>query len=366
MTLQRKKIISSVLALATGFSLLAFPTPAKAEKIEPPSPLSISIVDGESQIYAQLKKTKKGSIIEITGKGKMSKNINDPSRRWFSSFEDSIREVHIKKGVNTIGEYAFGGDGSEGTELALPNLKTVTIPSSIVKIERGAFFGASSLTSIYIPGSVKELGGHAFNSAKNLKEITLDKGLEVIGSGAFVNCKSLKSITIPEGVTEIAGNTFDENLDYVILPKSLTKIRESAFRSKVNAAIYSDSVSIDKGAFLEGSVILCHPGSITEKTAHEHGGLKVKKLETNHVTSPARPLVKVSGKKLKINIAHVPNAKSYRIEYSKDKYLGSKVKKIKKRTATTKKLKKGTYYVYAVAVNGKNEAYSAYTKVKIK
>ena len=75
---------------------------------------------------------------------------------------------------------------------------------------------------------VTEIGSYAF-SGSSLKEVVLPSTLTKIGESAFRDTQ-LTSITIPEGVTEIGFGAFmDSSLKEVVLPSTLTNIGSSAF-----------------------------------------------------------------------------------------------------------------------------------------
>jgi hypothetical protein len=64
-------------------------------------------------------------------------------------------------GIGNIAPFAFGDT----------NLKSISIPNSVVSIGTGAFFGATSLKSITIPNSVITIGEVAFTDATSLKTV---------------------------------------------------------------------------------------------------------------------------------------------------------------------------------------------------
>ena len=93
------------------------------------------------------------------------------------AYVGSEDNIVIPDGVKVIGMNAFSGK----------DMKSVTIPSSVTKIERTAFYGCKNLESITIPASVNSIGQLAFSHCTNLKDITLEysKGILSLGSGAF-------------------------------------------------------------------------------------------------------------------------------------------------------------------------------------
>lgn len=113
-------------------------------------------------------------------------------------------------------------------------LTEIIIPNGVEWIGWGAFRGCSSITSIVIPNSVLHLGAdylnYTFSGCGKLSSVTLSESLEVIPYCTFYNCKSLEYIKIPRKVTKISTGVFDETgLKTVVLPKSLSKVREGAF-----------------------------------------------------------------------------------------------------------------------------------------
>ena len=55
-------------------------------------------------------------------------------------------------------------------------------------------FEESAVERVSLPSSLKRIEYGAFRSCANLAKITLPQGLENIGSGAFFSCKRLKDI----------------------------------------------------------------------------------------------------------------------------------------------------------------------------
>ena len=72
------------------------------------------------------------------------------------------------------------------------NIETVLIPTSITRIEDGAFAG-SSIKTISIPNSVTYLGSYAFSYCENLTSIVIPKTIKTLNSCLFLGCSSLSS-----------------------------------------------------------------------------------------------------------------------------------------------------------------------------
>ena len=111
-------------------------------------------------------------------------------------------------------------------------ITSITVPSSITKINDYALYGASSITSITIPDGVTSIGNYAFRNCSGLTSITLSNKLTSIGSGAFSDCSGLTSITLPDSVTYISSFVFDgcSGLTSITIPDSVTGIGGYTFR----------------------------------------------------------------------------------------------------------------------------------------
>ena len=127
----------------------------------------------------------------------------------------------------------------------------ITLPSTIKKISRGAFYNCCALKEINIPEGCKEIKTEAFYNCTSLEEITLPEGLEEIGDGAFYNCINLKKITIPSTIKKICPYAFakkssssssDEELEKnleLIFADGTKKIPDSAFKNSYTSSSYA-------------------------------------------------------------------------------------------------------------------------------
>ena len=113
----------------------------------------------------------------------------------------SIEYGGKKYAVTSISEFAF---------IRCPLLKSVTLPSSLVKIEDSAFSLCSALESIEIPEGVKEVG--VFN-CDNLKSIVLPSTVTIVPLFIIRSCPKMERIvcnaTTPPAIT--LGN-WDESI----------------------------------------------------------------------------------------------------------------------------------------------------------
>lgn len=105
--------------------------------------------------------------------------------------------------VISIGRYAFGGFHREGS-----NITNIILPSSIKKIDMGAFRECRYLTSITIPKEVAMINSCAFYNS-NIKSFVVPDNLEFIGRRCFAECKNLTSIVLGNGLKTVEDGAFE-------------------------------------------------------------------------------------------------------------------------------------------------------------
>lgn len=96
------------------------------------------------------------------------------------------------KPVSVIGSSAF-----ENTDI-----RRVTIPEGVVKIEPWAFLDCENLEEIRLPDSLKTIEMCAFLGCRQLKQLQLPEGLTTIGENAF-NYSGITTLAIPASVTRM-------------------------------------------------------------------------------------------------------------------------------------------------------------------
>ena len=222
-----------------------------------------------------------GTLI-ISGTGDME-NYN-----WDKEIEPEwnknlINRVIVEEGVTSIGQESFD---------SCPNLKEVSLPSTMKKIIANAFYGVKSLEQINFPDGLEAVGPEAFYNCTGLSSVILPDSVKSIGSQAFRSCTgivelsfpgtadvfqhafsyctSLKSIVIPEGITSIANWAFAycTAATELKLPSTLTKIGEASFNgcSSLTELVIPDGVTvIGDASFGQCSAItkLVVPASVT-------------------------------------------------------------------------------------------------------
>ena len=112
---------------------------------------------------------------------------------------DGLRYSTLDDNTVTVKKYV------EGTDIVIP--AKVTDPEtsteySVVQVERQAFYNTTDVKTVSIPSSVKKIDTYAFWKC-GAETVTIAEGLEGIGHAAFKECKNLKNINLPSTLTEL-------------------------------------------------------------------------------------------------------------------------------------------------------------------
>lgn len=126
-------------------------------------------------------------------------------------------ELYFKTANNgeNIFTYKETGDGLIITGGTITN-PDVVIPAEIdgktvTEIGMNAFFFNNNIKTLTIPENVKRIDWYAFNTCENLTEVTLPESLEYIDGWAFERCYSLKTVTIPKNTSHVGSGAFAQN-----------------------------------------------------------------------------------------------------------------------------------------------------------
>ncbi len=210
-------------------------------------------------------------------------------------------------GSNTVGvAYEFPGSNTYNGSISVPSqaindgitysvtsvcgeafygnsLSSVTLPSTITRIEYNAFYRCGSLTQITIPSSVNFIGSQAFNSCSGLTKVnitnlaawlgiqfanetanplkqahvltlnnstvsnlTIPSSITQLKQYAMVGCTTITSVTLHDNVTSVGVGAFKEctNLRTLSIGAGVTSINGMAFNgcSSLNT-IYSNATT---------------------------------------------------------------------------------------------------------------------------
>ena len=189
-------------------------------------------------------------------------------------------------------------DGTVGV-VVLPNVGTISIPSSVKYIEKKSLtsyliykekltnlkklfvdgennldafvvsqhgqgssttWKAEKLETVILGNEVKSIRDEQFIDLENLKTVVMGYGLRYIGAKAFKGCKSLEKIRIPNGVQSIGNEAFYNctGLTTVTIPNSAKSIGKFAFYNDLNLVSVNSHISIPEK--LDESVFSCGGG----------------------------------------------------------------------------------------------------------
>lgn len=193
---------------------------------------------------------------------------------WYS-YKDDIINVVIEEGVTSIGEGAFT-TSSYAASAGCGNLKSITLPDSLLKIGSFAFYGCYSLTDVYVESiegwlnlsidTTQNEYGNPFVYAENLyvdgvlaEEIVIPSSAGTIREKAFENCTSITKVVIENGVSAIGQYAFNNctNLNEIVMPNSITTIGSGAFDycDQLTKATIPGMCTVDYyGMFEEGNI----------------------------------------------------------------------------------------------------------------
>ena len=182
---------------------------------------------------------------------KLSKNLEYMGGRAFGSCE-KITQIEIPKSLDNCGNsgYAsyhgpFGACSGlkkiifeEGTKEISNNLfrgctglEEISIPASVIKIERYTFADCTNLKNVYFSNGVKNVENNAFTNCTSLTKVNIPDTVDSIGNSAFSGCTNLVEVHLPDKLKEIASDTFSgcKKLTTINFPSTLTMIGNSAF-----------------------------------------------------------------------------------------------------------------------------------------
>ena len=139
-------------------------------------------------------------------------------------YQSSLKELVLPEGITRIGREAFR---------ECPMLELSKLPESVTEIDDYAFSYSPRVAFTEFPANLERIDDGAFRECIGLKNLTFGKALESVGTYAFEGCSMLETVDMSATrLTAIGWGVFSgcAILDEVILPETVTRIENEAFR----------------------------------------------------------------------------------------------------------------------------------------
>lgn len=239
------------------------------------------------------------------------------------------------------GQVIYSKDG--GTLVTCPAAGSVTIPSTVTKIDDYAFYYNGNLQQIVIPQSVVELGEGAFGNCGQLTKVDFEgEGLTRIGMHCFRSNDKLSVIRIPASVKSVGAFAlaYCYQLKHIYFMGDAPEFGDtvegafydSAFQGCSLNAYYTEHNGTWTQETLEnhGGTVTWQPWAGTDGTSIENAVLTLEQSKFTYTGAYITPAVT-----LKINGAGLTENKDYVVVYANNKEVGA---------ATVTALGIGSYY----------------------
>lgn len=201
-------------------NLLGLHIPASVERVVFPGVVSNIFaaevsVDGQSPYFSS------------DGKALYSKD----GKILYRLFPRYIEEYTVTAGTEILAERAFDGH---------LNLKSVTLPDGLKKIESLCFSKCEGIEELHIPDSVVEIGKTPFIDMHSLRSLHLPDKIKTLG---FMLLRSLKleELYIPASVEHISEYMTFDHMDRI---DKYTVSPENPFFRSENGVIYSKDMTV--------------------------------------------------------------------------------------------------------------------------
>ena len=153
----------------------------------------------------------------------------------------NVTEFNVPKNLKVVGYQAMGYLGWEAKSIGLTvnTDRTLEIPGTVEEWGDCGFAG-NMQKSIVVGEGVEYIGTYGLSGNYNATSVTLPSTLKRINNFAFQGCSSLTTVDIPDGVTYIGDGAFNGvPLESIQLPEGLTYIGRQALGAYVYNSDYT-------------------------------------------------------------------------------------------------------------------------------
>ncbi len=229
-----RKILLRVLSVFFMFTLILCSVPNVSNGAEPE-------VYAENGVEVRFDSATK--VITISGEGPCFDYYDAIGYVPWCEISSNYSSVVVEEGVTSVGRYYFS---------SITSIKSVTLPSTLERVEIGAFSDCTSITSLTLPENVVYIGDDAFRGCSGITSLTMNKKLEYLGDFAFDGCSGVKEVTLPETVRHIGERAACFMPGGVVnLPETLDYIGYQAIaNSKYYRSLPADTVQVYSGCTL--------------------------------------------------------------------------------------------------------------------
>ena len=213
-----------------------------------------------------------------------SYEVNESGEAVITDVSTSMNGIFSPSGIANIPESIDGHPVTEIGERAFEDtwIGEVTIPNSVKRIGRFAFYNCYWLESVHIPASVEYMEGSSFLDCDRDFELTLDEEnpfLKIIDGNLYsyngdrlvwyMRCGTPDfTFTVPDSVSVIGSYAFaNSGLDYIEVPETVVTVEEYGFACCYASHIELSEglISIGEGAFSDSSIFSVNiPASVSE------------------------------------------------------------------------------------------------------
>ena len=195
-----------------------------------------------------------------------------------------FKSITIPEGVKTIGNYSFDTSG----------YLTITIPKSVTS------FGTEAVSSgrvrkIYYTGSLEDWCNKQWNpqdmssdyslyiNNEELTSVVVPKTVTKIKDNAFYNCFSITKVYLHPGITYIGENAFNHcnHLEFILIPERVKTIGENAFKDCVKVSLGNSVWGSNMTVYTASSASLSKTGLCSVQDGVKYN--KVIRLKQNEL-----------------------------------------------------------------------------------